>query len=261
MPVQLDAAVERLFASQSIGLDFYLNYIRTYKGESEYVKYLSSHLGVDRVRFLMVRYDLEHDDFEKAETLCLERLKNEQYPYSRRQWLEQLYEVYETARNTGKMAKTAKRLLLEGEEKYYDILKNLLVQTEAWEEAYEPLMNELLRKLPDHLLFDILLKEKEYRILLDRIETTSGNAIFRYGAKIAEEYPEEVSMIYRAKIEEMAEQAGDRKSYQEICRHLKELVKFGGTDSLRGMIADFRLRYKRRPAFMEELTKVEKELV
>lgn len=260
MPVQLDAAIERLFAGQSIDLDFYLEYIRTYKGETEYVNYLSSHLGIDRARFLMVRYDLEHGEFEKAEILCMERLKNEQYPYSRRQWREQLYEVYEAAGNTGKAAKTAKQLLLDGDGKYYDILKNLLVQTETWEEAYEPLMNELLQKLTDHLLFDILLKEKEYRILLDRIETTSGNAIFQYGPKIAEEFPEEVAMIYRAKIGELAEQASDRKSYQEICRHMKELAKFSGTESLRGMIADFRIRYKRRPAFMEELTKVEREL-
>lgn len=260
MPVQLDAKIERLFASQSIGLEFYLEYIRTNKGESEYVNYLSSHLDVDRVRSLMVQYNLEHGEFEKAETLCLEWLKAEQYPYSRRQWHEQLYEVYEAAGNTGKAAKTAKQLLLDGAGKYYDILKNLLVQTGAWEETYEPLMNELLEKLPDHFLFDILLKEKEYRILLDRIETTSGNAIFQYGMKIAEEYPEEVAMVYRAKIEELAKLASDRNRYQEICRRMKELAKFGGAESLRGMIADFRIRYKRRPAFMEELTKVEREL-
>jgi len=208
----------------------------------------------------MVRYDIEHGEFEKAETLCVERLKTEQYPYSRRQWREQLYEVYEAAGNTGKAATTAKRLLLEGDGKYYDILRNLLVQTGAWEEAYEPLMDDLLRSLPDHLLFDILLKEKEYRILLDRIETTSGNAIFRYGARIAEEYPEEVAMVYRAKIEELAKLASDRKSYQEICRRMEELAKFGRADSLSGMIADFRIRYKRRPAFIEELAKVEREL-
>ena len=117
-----------------------------------------------------------------------------------------------------------------------------------------------MRKLPDHLLFDILLKENEYRILLDRIETTSGDAIFRYGMKIAEEYPEEVTMIYRAKIEEMAERANDRKGYQEVCRHMKELARFSGTDNLCGMIADFRMLYKRRKAFMEELAELEREL-
>lgn len=120
MPVQLNAKIERLFASQFISLDFYLEYIRTYKGEPEYVKYLSSHLNIDWVRFLMVRYYLEHGEFEQAEMLCAERLKEEQYPYSRRQWLEQLYEVYKTSRNTGKAAKTAKQLLLNGDGKYYD---------------------------------------------------------------------------------------------------------------------------------------------
>ena len=260
MPVQLNTKIERLFASQFISLDFYLEYIRTYKGEPEYVKYLSSHLSIDRVRFLMVRYHLEHSEFEQAETLCAERLKEEQYPYSRRQWLEQLYEVYETAQNTGNAAKTAKQLLLNGDGKYYDVLKNLLVQTGTWEEACEPLMEELLRKLPDHLLFDILLKENEYRILLDRIETTSGDAIFRYGMKIAEEYPDEVAIIYRAKIEELAERASARNGYQEVCRHMKEFAKFSGTDNLYGMIADFRMLYKRRKVFMEELAELEREL-
>ncbi len=260
MPVQLDAKIEHLFSRRSLDLDFYLNYIRMYKGENEYVKYLSSHLDTDPVRFLMVQYEIEHGEFEKAEVLCLERLKNEQSPYSCREWREELYEVYKAAQNTGKAAKTAKRLLLEGSGKYYDILKNLLVQTGTWGEAYEPLMNELLQKLPDHLLFEILLKEKEYRILLDRIETSSGNTIFRYGPKLAEEYPDEVAMIYRAKIEEMVERANERKGYQEICRRMKELAGFGGAGSIGGMIADFRMRYKRRKAFMEELTALEREL-
>ena len=41
-------------------------------------------------------------------------------------------------------------------------------------------------------------KEKEYRILLERIETTSGKAIFRYGAKITEES----AMVYLFQIKE-----------------------------------------------------------
>lgn len=207
----------------------------------------------------LLSYNLEHGEFAKAETLCLGRLKNEQSPYSCREWRERLYEVYETAQNTEKTMTTAKQLLLDGDGKYYDILKNLLIQTGTWEETYEPLMDELLQKLPDHILFEILLKEREYRILLDRIETTSGNEIFRYGAKIAEEFPGEVVMVYRAKLEELAEQAGNRKEYQEICCHMKELAVFGGTDILRVMIADFRILYKRRKAFMEELAELERE--
>lgn len=260
IPGQMDAAISRLMISGVVSLDFRLEYLRTVKGDAEYVKYLSANLGIDRIRTLMIRYDLEHGNYAEAETLCRDRLAEEQSPYSRREWLRLLYETYEASQNTDGMTETAKQLLLSGEEKYYDILKDLLVKSGKWEKSYESLSEELAQKLPIRLYEEILMKEKEYRILLDLIETADGSAIFRYGLQIAEEYRDEAAMVYRAKIEELAEEAGDRNKYQEICRYLRELMEIAGPEIVRAMIADFRIRYKRRRSFMEELTGVEKTL-
>lgn len=260
MPVQLEKRIERFASDGTLSLDFCLEYIRTVKGETEYERFLASHLGIDRVRKIAIDRETERGNYTKAETLCLDRLEGEEVPYNRREWLRLLYGIYEKAQNTDKMTATAKQLLLLGEDKYYDILKHLLHQSGKWEELYESLMDELGEKLPSYQYDEILLKEREYRVLLDRIETTDGNAIFRYGPQIAKEYPEEAAMVYRAKIEEMAECAADRNRYQEICRYLKELAAFGGTDMIQMIITDFRFKYKRRPAFMEELTELEEEL-
>ncbi len=260
MPVQLDAAMSRLAMKGTISLDFRLEYLRTVKGELEYVKYLSANLGIDRLRKLLIRYDIEHENYAEAEKLCRERLQEARSPYEHREWLQLLYKIFEISGNTDGLLETAKLLLLNGDEKYYDILKDLFVKAGRWEESYVPLMSEFSEKLPIRLYEEILMKEKEYRILLDVIETEDGNAIFRYGLKISAEYPEEVAMIYRAKIEEFAETAGKRQDYQDICRYLRELKKITGSEIVRTMVADFRIKYKRRRSFMEELAGVEKML-
>ena len=62
-------------------------------------------------------------------------------------WNNVLYDIYKTANNTEKQIAQAKKLLLMGNEKFWDVLKQIYKEHGAWNENYESLLDELKNSL------------------------------------------------------------------------------------------------------------------
>lgn len=228
--------------------------------DEDYVQFLSSNSENENVCENFVLYCMEHGKLDMAEKLCLECIEKCSGSVRRIKFLSKLYDVYKASQNIPKTEETAKLLVINGATEYYGILKNMLAASGEWESKREELLSEFSDKTDSKTFEEILFKGEEYRVLLDYIETKDGEAIFAYGKRLAKLFPDEIAMVYRAKLEEIAENAGDRGRYKFICTQMCEMIKFSAPATVGAMLVQFRERYKRRTAFMEELESVEREL-
>ena len=78
----------------------------------------------------------------------------------------------------------------------------------------------------------------------------------RYEATLKKRYPDELLEAYARILMKEAAAVSVRKQYQELVRYLKKIKHYpGGTERAAQLAEDWRTRYKRRRAMMEELKK------
>ena len=86
--------------------------------------------------------------------------------------------------------------------------------------------------------------------------TTAGrlSTLDRYEAALKKRYPNEMLGAYACILTKEAAAVSDRKRYQELARYLKKLRNYpGGAEQAAQLAEDWRTRYIRRRAMMEEL--------
>ena len=84
----------------------------------------------------------------------------------------------------------------------------------------------------------------------------SISTLDRYEAALKNRYPDEMLEAYAHILIKEAIAVSDRKRYQELARYLKKLKRYpGGTERAAQLAEDWRIRYSRRRAMMEELNK------
>ncbi len=222
--------------------------------------------GAEESVIRQVERNIRQEEYTLAEELCLEEVTKEQQTLSKYantyQWDAKLAEIYSATGEDEKLADVARRMVLQyGMYRDYELLKTALTKCGRWEENRESLLDALAEMRWKDRYANILGAEGESRRLLDLLETTPELNVFAYGAELAKEFPDEVAVLYRSKLEKVAEAAGKRAEYREICDHLETLAGFAeGETTVRGILEGFRLRYRRRVAFMEELSALEERL-
>ena len=105
--------------------------------------------------------------------------------------------------------------------------------------------------------YKLLEHEKMYEQLLKEIKEHPGIYLMdQYEGVLKKYFPEKVRDIYADYVERWAERTSDRKSYQGQVMYLKKIAKYPGGRELAGKIAaGWKLKYRRRPAMMDELRK------
>jgi len=132
-------------------------------------------------------------------------------------------------------------------------LKDLCTEAE-WEQERERL---LASKSTWGVHYKLLENEKMYERLLKEIQEQPVIYLMdQYESVLKKHFPEEVRDIYADYVERWAERTSDRKAYQGQVMYLKKIAKYPGGRELAGKIAaGWKLKYRRRPAMMDELMK------
>ncbi|WP_148505203.1 hypothetical protein [Paenibacillus beijingensis] len=78
-----------------------------------------------------------------------------------------------------------------------------------------------------------------------------------HAARLSEKYSEEVKRIYADQIYNAASASSNRKKYQRVCGMLKRYKKIAGKASQNEIVLQLENQYNRRPAFLDELAKVQ----
>jgi len=232
------------------------------EGETEYEKQIDANLDLDEVRKIAINRANEKGDFMRSERLCLEKLKNDEKIYYHwwNQWYEILFDIYVRSENKEKQIELAKKLLFDRQDiRYFETLKNLLIQNGTWNSEYEAILNKCAKVLPSISYMHLLDKENENELLFEEVKKYP-ETILKYGKMLSLYYPNEIIDIFVNVIKKQALEVKDRKGYKKLCANIKLLFESGGHHEAYVLIKNLLDSNKRRPAMMDELQKLQKRL-
>lgn len=148
---------------------------------------------------------MEDKNYDEAEKLCLEKANAEEtwhyHSSDPEDWNNVLYDIYKTANITEKQIAQAKKLLLMGNEKFWDVLKQIYKEHDAWNENYESLLDELKNSKRTVCYRTVLISENEKKRLLDDVMENPYD-LFYYGKYLVKDYPEQVYELCYKEISE-----------------------------------------------------------
>lgn len=228
-------------------------------GKSVAREELYENIDIDEMCHIAVNDALEENDFVEAERLCKLKVSDDSQNYRAsdpNDWNNVLYDIYTTAGYKDKQINQANKLMLFGNTKYWGELKNLYQEEGIWSNQYSELLEEASQCHNRYSYYEILKEENELQLLMNEIKKHPDD-IFSYGNVLVKTYPEEVYQLCVQKIESDCAVARDRREYKKVCKLIVQLVKWGGKNSAKNVIAELQEKYPRRSALQDELGKIE----
>ena len=232
-------------------------------GKKNTQKELYQNILINELRIIAIKDAMEEKNYDEAEKLCLEKANAEDAWQYRKgdpeDWNNMLYDIYKTANNTEKQIALAKKLLLMGNENFWDVLKQIYKKCGVWNENYESLLDELKDGKRTVCYRSVLVSENEKKRLLEDVMENPYD-LFYYGKYLVKEYPEQVYELCYKEISESCAQAKYRREYKKVTKDIAQLIKWKGNDMAKSLIEELKQRYPRKTALLDELEKVKKKL-
>ncbi len=223
--------------------------------------YLRDHLNFPNVRQMAIREAATHGQFDEAIQLARDGIEQERtrgLPGAGTHWKQVLYEVAVTADRPALQREIALELVTGGDFSYYGPLKDATNAT-VWPEIYHTLLTKLENSRHGSAYSQILIAEGEAERLWIYCQAHPHEVDTLY-PHLVPRFRTGVVAIMGARIEAEAERAANRDYYQRVCAHIHQMVKAGGTDEARVLVSRLKARYPRKPAFQDELGRVERRL-
>ena len=180
------------------------------------------------------------------------------------EWLKTKLMIYEMTHQTSDVIDTCRLLFVSGRDKleYYSKLKTL-VPKEEWKSFLDAMMEET--HFNEYFSFgandeaEIYVKERENERLFKLLSSIRYNqleALMKYSYYLKDTHSEQLIAIYTSLLNDYAEQNMGRTHYEYIVQALLCAKKLnGGQAAVKRLVAEFRIKYKRRPAMMEVLAR------
>lgn len=214
---------------------------------------------IEILREIMINRCIANNDFEKVIDLASdgERLAAHKWDNCKK-WKVIRYNAYKSLNRTIDQRDLAKVLFLAGNFDYYNDLKMLYSgrEIEIYNELKEKLKNNTDKfnwKIKELYLKLIVLEKDLDEILLYVREDNSY--IEKYAHLLVDKYYDEVKEIYINLIKKEADLANCRSRYNTVCQSIKRARKIFEED-INLLIKEFYIKYKRKPAFIDELHNV-----
>lgn len=174
--------------------------------------------------------------------------------------------IYQQTCNIPQIIVVAKDMFISdgGKMESYRLLKRY-ISAEEWRPFLKSLMGQA--DLESHSFFgssveaDIYVEEKDEEQLMKFLTGTLPHrqidALQNYAPHLKEGYSAEILALYAQRIQEYAEKNVGRNHYEHVVSVLRTMKKFNeGTKVVNELVQLFQLKYKKRPAMMEVLSKL-----
>ncbi|MCL2362330.1 MAG: SWIM zinc finger family protein [Defluviitaleaceae bacterium] len=234
-----------------------LQIIKQFDGDEAARNYIEQNLDNYDFRIITIKFAIAEGDYDKAVALCIEGESD--YSQSRgyvKQLRELRYTAYEAAGKIPELKSLALTLLLDGDFAYFLKYKDLHTK-EDWLPAYYDVLDKTEGNNIHGIYVEIITHEKHKPRILAYCKK-SQYAIVRLHTYLLPEYKQEVGEIFTEYIRAQATRADNRSRYHEICKLIETWEKAcpGGTVLL---CDEIREKYAHRPAFMDEMRKMDVE--
>lgn len=125
-----------------------------------------------------------------------------------------------------------------------------------WKQEIQKVVSLIKKSKPHHqdTLAQIFIREEKWNDLLFYVQDDLSACMLEYYEKyLSPRFPQELALMYeKVIVEELAPEVG-RSNYQRVCQFLRRLKKIGAQGSVKRLIEELSVRYKNRPALLEEI--------
>jgi hypothetical protein len=228
--------------------------IERFDSKSSADDYIDNNIENPDFRRIAIKKALVRKSFERAERLCLDgEEQDSKYAGLVREWMELRYRVYEKTKDIEAQKTLALKLLIDGEFNYFSKLKALYTKDE-WAPVLEDVLTKARGNNRTGVYLNIIIHEKLKNLLLEYCKKNTS-LVTSYYKHLLPEYKTDVAEMFVDYINRYAERADNRSRYREVCGIIKLYKKACGSvaDTL---WKELSLKYARRPAFVDELSKL-----
>ena len=149
------------------------------------------------------------------------------------------------------------KLVLEHEPGNLELYRELKKQYTADEWLVK--REEIYGKLPAYAHVERLYKEEKLydRLLVYVLNCPGLYALQEYEKVLKKEYPEQILNKYKDEVSKMAVHTSDRRNYAHLVSLLRKMQQMkGGSKLVEQIAAEWKVKYRNRPAMMDELRKL-----
>ena len=197
----------------------------------------------------------EYDHVLQTLDECI--LLDQQYRGLISEYNEKKKEIYLLQGNRSAYIEQLWKLVLEHEPGNLELYRELKKQYTADEWLIK--REEIFGKLPAYAHVERLYKEEKLydRLLVYVLNSPGLYALQEYEKVLKKEYPEQILNKYKDEVSKMAFHTSDRKNYAHLVSLLRKMQQMKGGSKLVEQIAvEWKVKYKNRPAMMDELRKL-----
>ena len=230
--------------------------ILEFDGEKKANEFIERNINFPQFREMAIKGAMSRKDYSFAEKLSLDgELQNKSMPGLVRKWQEFRYEIYRLSGQLEMQRRIAMGLTLDGKFDYYKKLKSTY-PIDEWLSVYPEILMQMSSKGKHYGIYtDILIEEKEFKMLLQYVEN-NPSTILKFHKHLLPLFRNEVYEVFLNFIMDSSQKASNRNSYRDVCSYIELLAKEGGTEPAREVISRLRTLYPRKPAFQDELRRI-----
>lgn len=245
-----------------------IGFLRELSRTEEAEEVMEKYLHLPSIREIKIRQLLDEKMYEAAlQTIdqgieIAQKLNNQGTLFS---WKKAKLNIYQQTCNIPQIIVAAKEMFISDGEKMesYRLLKRY-ISAEEWKPFLKSLMEQAA--LGSHSFWGasieatIYVEEKDEEQLMRFLRETLPNrqidALQNYASHLKEMHSAEILALYAQRIQEYAEQNIGRNHYEHVASVLRTMQEFKeGTKAVDELVQLFRLKYKKRSAMMEVLSK------
>ncbi len=244
------------YTNESI-LKILFHMINEYGTKEEAEEFIEDNLKFTYFREMLINKCVEEKNYHKVIELALEGEKqDEQYAGLVSKWKKIRYIAYKELLLKEEQEKLAKDLLFDGNFEYYKELKALVTGDK------EVFYNKLKQELKNYnswkgrgIYLKLIIEENDLDEIMEFVRKNPKN-IEEYADILVDKFEDEVVEIYKNYIKSEAESSSCRSHYKGVCRILRKYEKIAGKESQKRVLNELSSLYRRRPAFLDELSKI-----
>lgn len=237
----------------------YLDMLKEKKTSNEQIKEVCkkywNHSSVRKYYIDICMKNKEYDHVLQILDECI--LLDKQYKGLISEYSEKKKEIYLLQGNRNAYIEQLWQLVLEHKAGNLDLYRELKKQYTA--EKWVIKREEIFKKLPVYAHVERLYKEEKLydRLLVYALNSPGLYAVQEYEKVLKEEYPEQILDKYKDEVNKMAMHTSDRKHYAHLVSLLRRMQQMkGGLKLVEQIAVEWKVKYKNRPAMMDELRKL-----
>lgn len=233
------------------------------RGKEAAESFMLSHLDNDEFCQRVFERAMEEKDYARARQLAERGRKQseEKGKYGLvSPWVVRLRSVAKLTGETEESLRLSRELLVEHLGKVDDYFPELkaAIPTAQWPAYLEALAKDLERRGATSSLAEIYCREALWEPLFNLLKRGIVSGFWAYEQRFPAEYRPRIADRYAVQVLEMLERFAEKRIYTDACKLIHRIKALGEGYLAEQIIAELRVKYKRRRLLMEELDLLEK---